>query len=83
MLTASDHCVSCKPKKGLKHWWNSELSTLKLQSYNSHQIWLDAGKPHHGFLNEQKNKDKLLYKLAIKREKVVAKMLYQTICKRN
>ena len=73
LLTASDQCVSYIPQKSLKHWWNSELSTLKSNSCCSHKIWLEAGKPLNGFLIEQKNKDKLLYKLAIKRQKNAAK----------
>ena len=56
MLTASDHCVSFIPQKSLKHWWNSELSILKSNSYNSHKTWLDAGKPLNGFLMEQKTR---------------------------
>ena len=55
MLTASDQCVYFIPQKSLKHWWNNELSTLKSKSFNSHKLWLEAGKPLNGFLMDQEN----------------------------
>ena len=48
-------------------WWNSYISSLKKQSIGSHSAWVAAGKPMTGALFDSKNKDKLRYKLAIKK----------------
>jgi hypothetical protein len=76
LLTAADQCIAFIPQRGLKHWWNSELNASKIKSFNSHKAWLDAGKPLYGLINELKNRDKLNYKLAIKKEKNAAKKRY-------
>ena len=69
LIAASDSCITVLPQNALKHWWNSDLSNLKKQSITSHNIWLNAGKPLSGILFENKNKDKMRYKLAIKQSK--------------
>jgi len=70
LTTAADQFIATVPQHISKHWWNSDLSNLKKQSINSHNLWLEGGKPLSGITFENKNKDKLRYKLAIKTAKV-------------
>jgi exonuclease III len=70
LTTVSDNCITVLPQNALKGWWSSDLSNLKRQSVMSHNIWLNSGKPLNGILFENKNKDKLRYKFAIKKGKL-------------
>jgi hypothetical protein len=67
LLSASRSCIPCIPQHGLKSWWSSDLTEFKKKSIASHQLWLCSGEPKEGLLFQNKNKDKLNYKLAIKR----------------
>ena len=70
LILAADQCIPSMPQNTLKHWWNSDLTKLKKQSIESHNLWLTSGKPKCGPIFDSKNKNKLLYKLAIKKEKI-------------
>ena len=88
LLYASECCIVTIPRNCLKFWWSSDLSNLKKQSIFSHNSWLTAGKPLSGITAENKNKDKLRYKLVIKKAKdeassVVSDKLHETLVEKN
>jgi len=64
--TASKTFVPQIPKSALKHYWSVALDELKHDSCNAHNIWLDAGKPHSGPINEMKKNAHYKYKLAVR-----------------
>ena len=72
LLSASEMCIPRMPQHCLKTWWNSDLTELKKQSIASHNLWVLNGKPKEGILFSNKNKDKLNYKLKIKKQKRAA-----------
>jgi hypothetical protein len=64
-------------KKNLyKHWWNDELSDLKLVSIASHRTWLQAGKPKVGPIFLAKQQARLRYRAAIKSKDVDARNVF-------
>jgi hypothetical protein len=88
LLYASDCCIVTIPQNCLKFWWSSDLSNLKKQSIFSHNSWLTAGKPLSGTIAENKNKDKLRYKLAMKKAKdeassAVSDKLHETLVEKK
>jgi hypothetical protein len=69
LITASNMCVPCIPQKSRKYWWNSDLNELKKKCITSDKMWVEAGKPRFGDIFRNRNKDKLVYKSAIKKAK--------------
>ena len=49
-----------------KHWWNDELSELKMKSVDAHKLWVAAGKPHGDSLYHLQRVAKLTYKKALR-----------------
>ena len=49
-----------------KYWWDEELDILKTNSMQSHNQWIEAGKPKHGPIFMQKYQSKSAYKIAIR-----------------
>ena len=71
-----------------KHWWSSELNEFKTKSLTSHNIWVQAGRPHAGEIYCKKRDDKLRYKLAIRTakreaESVISDELHENLSKKN
>jgi len=63
-----------KVKSGtLKHFWDEELNELKRTSINSHDLWVEAGKPRSGDIYANRTRDKYKYKAAINARKLTEK----------
>jgi uncharacterized protein involved in tolerance to divalent cations len=83
LFAASDHSIPSIPHNCLKVWWNSELSDFKKQAIASHALWVSGGKPKEGLLHSIKSKDKVNYKMAIKRTSVVSEQLHESLAHKN
>jgi hypothetical protein len=70
--SCTEMCIPYIAGNVVKPWWNSLLSELKRQAIISHNEWIEAGKPRHGPIYENRTKIKLKYKLEIKQTKTNA-----------
>jgi len=66
LKSAAHEFVPRIPKSALKHYWSIALDELKQDSYNAHETWLAAGKPHNGDIHDLKKNAHYKYKLAVK-----------------
>ena len=66
LFTASMHSVERIQVHSLKPYWNDELDRLKNDSIFWHNLWLSAGKPSSGTLNNIRIRCKSKYKYAIR-----------------
>ena len=57
----------------LKHFWDDDLNELKKLSINSHNLWVEAGKPRSGDIYLNRTRDIFNYKSAINEKKLVEK----------
>jgi hypothetical protein len=65
IATLSDVAYATVPRiewRTLKHWWNNNLRSLKLQAMESNQAWVGAGKPQTGLIAQTCKSDKYAYK---------------------
>jgi len=65
------HCVACRcitrlPCKTLKPYWNDEVEQFKNDSIFWHNLWLSAGKPTSGVIQQIRLSSKAKYKLAVR-----------------
>jgi len=58
--------ISTKKVNFYKFWWNEELSLLKQNSIDAHNIWDSAGRPKFGEIWQKQVSAKQLYKRSIK-----------------
>jgi len=65
---AASECVPRKSREFYKFWWDEELSALKQASIESFNIWVTCGKPKHGNEFDAMKRDKMAYKLMIRRK---------------
>ena len=85
-LNFASACAVPKAKCSFaKHWWTEELQDLKNRSIDSHQIWVNAGRPRSGFVFDIYKKDKYSYKLLIRKEKentdlTITNDLHEALC---
>ena len=49
-----------------KEWWNENLSLLKNQSIEIHNVWKEQGRPSQGAIHRERLRIKAAYRLAIK-----------------
>ena len=45
---AANACIPKLKTTTVRHWWNSELTTLKQRAINAHNMWTQAGSPKSG-----------------------------------
>ena len=69
MVSAANNCIPRMKATTLKHWWHSDLTSLKQKAIASHDIWVAAGWPQSGPVHTAKKNDKMAYKIAIKKAK--------------
>ena len=62
----------------LKHFWDDDLNELKKLSINSHNLWVEAGKPRSGDIYLNRTRDKFNYKSAINEKKLAEKCSVST-----
>ena len=68
-LLMSDKCIIRRSVSYYKFWWDEELSYLKDQSLQSFRLWQNSGKPRSGYIFDNMNSNKFLYKTALKRKR--------------
>ena len=68
LAAASDVIPIIKPNVR-KPWWDETLSLLKALSIETHDIWVDSGRPLQGPIFLEKQRSKLLYKKRIAENK--------------
>jgi hypothetical protein len=81
-------CIPKHKRSFYKCWWTQELDVLKEMAISSCRAWKDAGKPKHGNIYQQYEKDKLLYKKNVcvrNRQMKLAflQMIYMMPCKKT
>lgn len=54
-----------------KFWWDQELDELKKRSIDTHRNWLNANRPKHGVIFEEKAKSKAAYRKCIRKNQQV------------
>jgi len=62
-------CIPSVPKNFFKFWWDQELSALKHQAISSHREWVQQGRPKQGYCFDNKMKNKMQYKNAIREKR--------------
>ena len=63
-----------RPTVGIqKDWWTSDLSLLKSQSIEIHQLWQLEGRPRNGSTNAERLRVRATYKQAMKKAQCAPK----------
>jgi len=65
--------VPKRRKDFFKFWWSQELDTLKERAIASHKMWKETGRPRAGPIFEHRNKDRRVYRAAIRRNELESK----------
>lgn len=63
---AASYFIPSAKSNYFKYWWTQEMSDLKFKSCSTHSNWINAGKPKHGPIYDEKRIAKATYKKAIK-----------------
>ena len=66
LYQASSKAIMRIPNKSLKPFWNEELDNLKSDSIFWHNMWIEAGKPNSGILQQIRLSCKAKYKPGIR-----------------
>jgi len=86
--TAGHLCVP-QTKCGIqKHWWSSELESLKQECIDITNLWSAAGRSRSGDINSKRLKCKYRYKRAIKEaaansDRAFNDGLFDKLCKKD
>ena len=67
--------VATKNSSFKKFWWDTELNCAKTESMRAHSAWVAAGKPRSGDIFNDRNRNKLKYRMLIKNGKLNEKLL--------
>lgn len=67
LATAAAYCIPLAREGTYKAYWSEELSSLKEASIEAHKLWISAGRPNIGLINDLRKEAKYKYKIAIRR----------------
>lgn len=73
LLLSSYRTVPCTKSDVYRHWWNESLDLLKQNCINSHNLWLDGGKPRSGPIFLKRNADRNAYRSMIHQNRTKSK----------
>jgi len=63
---ASRFCVPKCKTSFFKHYWDDDLSDLKMRSIEANRLWVECGRPRHGYVLQEKCRAKAMYKTALR-----------------
>jgi len=63
---ASRFCVPKCKTSFFKHYWDDDLSDLKMKSIEANRLWIECGRPRSGYILQEKCQSKAVYKRVLR-----------------